>query len=156
MSLVKVRPPRPPLTLAHPTHPARKRRSHHPRVQGMSLTLPSDDCVHPRTRQDKKNHPHHHHPHNAATVNTLSHPYGARYGTESLPKYHIPSKGVSAETAYQLIHDELSTDGHPTLKYACHSAVPSSLIPFAASPRSCRLGCPNLPINSCRRTCPRT
>lgn len=77
-------------------------------------SLPLHDRAQHPIQQDKKAHSHHYR--NSAAVNTLHHPYGARYGTESLPKFHIPSKGTSAETAYQLIHDELSTDGHPTLK----------------------------------------
>lgn len=40
--------------------------------------------------------------------NTITHSYGARYGTEPIPKYHIASKGIDAEAAYQLIHDELA------------------------------------------------
>jgi glutamate decarboxylase len=44
--------------------------------------------------------------------------YGARYGTSSLPKYKIPSTGVDTETAYQIIHDELSLDGCPLLNLA--------------------------------------
>ncbi|KAI0003248.1 glutamate decarboxylase [Russula compacta] len=44
--------------------------------------------------------------------------YGARYGTTSIPKYKIPSTGVDLETAYQIIHDELSLDGSPLLNLA--------------------------------------
>ena len=61
--------------------------------------------------------------------------YGSRYGTISLPKYKIPtearlsstfsiqfklmsSQGVEADTAYQIIHDELSLDGQPLLNLA--------------------------------------
>lgn len=80
-----------------------------------ALLIPFHDRAHHPIQQDKKAHSHHH----ATSLNTVSHPYGARYGTTSLPKYHIPSKGTSAETAYQLIHDELSTDGNPTLKSVC-------------------------------------
>ncbi|KAH0830488.1 glutamate decarboxylase [Lanmaoa asiatica] len=71
-----------------------------------------------RESKDKKTHYHRYLQLDSAAVNTLVHPYGARYGTESLPQFHIPSKGTSAETAYQLIHDELSIDGHPTLNLA--------------------------------------
>ncbi|KAG1883195.1 pyridoxal phosphate-dependent transferase [Suillus subluteus] len=49
---------------------------------------------------------------------STSHPYGARYGIASIPKFHIPSKGASAETTYQLIHDELSLDGSTSLNLA--------------------------------------
>lgn len=60
--------------------------------------------------------------------------YGSRYGTESIPKYRIPSEvrdfsprsliklmllqGIDLETAYQIIHDELSLDGQPLLNLA--------------------------------------
>ncbi|KAA1466758.1 glutamate decarboxylase [Dentipellis sp. KUC8613] len=44
--------------------------------------------------------------------------YGARYSTQPLPKYHMPSKGIDASSAYQLIHDELSLDGTPVLNLA--------------------------------------
>lgn len=48
----------------------------------------------------------------------LNHPYAARYGTTSVPKYSIPSKGATADAVYQLIHDELTLDGVPTLNLA--------------------------------------
>jgi glutamate decarboxylase len=44
--------------------------------------------------------------------------YGSRYGSDSVPKYRIPPKGVDEETAYQIIHDELSLDGSPLLNLA--------------------------------------
>lgn len=44
--------------------------------------------------------------------------YGSRYGTNPIPKYRISSKGVSADSAYQIIHDELSLDGSTTLNLA--------------------------------------
>ncbi|CAH7689077.1 glutamate decarboxylase [Phakopsora pachyrhizi] len=37
--------------------------------------------------------------------------YCSRYSTQPLPKYKIPTKGVSPDTAYQLIHDSLELDG---------------------------------------------
>ncbi|KZP04962.1 glutamate decarboxylase [Athelia psychrophila] len=48
----------------------------------------------------------------------IHHMYGGRYGTAAIPKYNIPSKGIDAEAAYQLIHDELSLDGSPLLNLA--------------------------------------
>ncbi|KAI0372007.1 glutamate decarboxylase [Pilatotrama ljubarskyi] len=54
----------------------------------------------------------------SSTNHHAVHAYGARYGTEPIPKYRLPSKGVDAETAYQLIHDELSLDGSPALNLA--------------------------------------
>lgn len=35
-----------------------------------------------------------------------------------MPKYRIPSKGVPAQAAYQLIHDQLALDGQPLLNLA--------------------------------------
>ncbi|KAH7915995.1 pyridoxal phosphate-dependent transferase [Hygrophoropsis aurantiaca] len=64
--------------------------------------------------QDKKSK----HVSSNANLHTLSNPYGARYGTTSIPKFHMPSKGTGAEAAYQLIHDELSLDGSPNLNLA--------------------------------------
>ncbi|GAA5995514.1 glutamate decarboxylase GAD1 [Rhodotorula paludigena] len=46
-----------------------------------------------------------------------SHP-ARDYGTEPIPKYSIPSKGVPAETAYSLVSNELSLDGNPLLNLA--------------------------------------
>ncbi|KAF9232149.1 glutamate decarboxylase [Melanogaster broomeanus] len=66
-----------------------------------------------RESKDKKHRYHH-----LTNVNTVSHPYGARYGTQSIPKFHLPSKGSSAESTYQLIHDELCLDGSPSLNLA--------------------------------------
>ncbi|KAI0674361.1 glutamate decarboxylase [Trametes maxima] len=54
----------------------------------------------------------------SSTNHHAVHAYGARYGTQPIPKYRLPSKGVGAETAYQLIHDELSLDGTPALNLA--------------------------------------
>ncbi|TFK55286.1 glutamate decarboxylase [Heliocybe sulcata] len=59
-----------------------------------------------------------HHALTGTNANTISHAYGARYGTEPIPKYKIPSKGTDAEAAYQLIHDELELDGSPILNLA--------------------------------------
>ncbi|KAL0947169.1 hypothetical protein HGRIS_013295 [Hohenbuehelia grisea] len=50
--------------------------------------------------------------------NLLHSSYGARYGTNPVSKYHLPSKGIDADAAYQLIHDELSLDGSATLNLA--------------------------------------
>ncbi|KAG9318391.1 glutamate decarboxylase [Chiua virens] len=81
-----------------------------------------------RESKDKKSSSHRHL--TSAGLNTLPHPYGSRYGTESLPKFHLPSKGVTPDIAYQLIHDELSTDGHPTLNLA---SFVSTWMPEAAN-----------------------
>ncbi|KAK7043692.1 glutamate decarboxylase gad1 [Paramarasmius palmivorus] len=49
-----------------------------------------------------------HHVLSKTDPNALHHSYGARYGTNPIPKYHIPSKGIDADSAYQLVHDELA------------------------------------------------
>ncbi|OSD08077.1 glutamate decarboxylase [Trametes coccinea BRFM310] len=54
----------------------------------------------------------------SSTKHHSVHAYGARYGTEPIPKYRMPSTGVDAETAYQVIHDELSLDGSTALNLA--------------------------------------
>ncbi|KAG6896115.1 hypothetical protein C0992_010256, partial [Termitomyces sp. T32_za158] len=53
-----------------------------------------------------------------ANMNELHHSYGSRYGTTSVPKYKISSKGLDAAATYQIIHDELALDGSPTLNLA--------------------------------------
>ena len=76
-----------------------------------------------RDMQDKKAV---YHGRTKANLREIQNPYGARYGTTPVPKYHIASKvhlvsisttvifinnifqGVSADAAYQLIHDELN------------------------------------------------
>jgi glutamate decarboxylase len=56
----------------------------------------------------------HHH-----VKNTVATPYSSRYGcTEDIPKYALPEDGISANAAYQLIHDELDFDGRPNLNMA--------------------------------------
>ncbi|KAF4615256.1 hypothetical protein D9613_002765 [Agrocybe pediades] len=44
--------------------------------------------------------------------------YGDRYATSPIPKYSLSSKGVNPDTAYRLIHDELSLDGSTVLNLA--------------------------------------
>ncbi|KAJ7063082.1 glutamate decarboxylase [Mycena amicta] len=58
----------------------------------------------------------------------LTHSYGARYGTHPIPKFQLPSKGIDAEAAYQLIHDELALDGSPVLNLASfvHTWMPAA------------------------------
>ncbi|KAF7295125.1 Glutamate decarboxylase [Mycena indigotica] len=55
---------------------------------------------------------------NQSHQTSLSHAYGARYGTQPVPKFQIPSKGIDPDAAYQLIHDELALDGSPVLNLA--------------------------------------
>ncbi|KAM5539095.1 hypothetical protein V8D89_007318 [Ganoderma adspersum] len=58
-----------------------------------------------------------HHLHSSTNHHSV-HAYGARYGTDPIPKYRIPSKGTDAEATYQLIRDELTLDGNPSLNLA--------------------------------------
>ncbi|KAF8226168.1 glutamate decarboxylase [Tricholoma matsutake] len=64
---------------------------------------------------DKKSH---HHSFTETDPNRINHSYGARYNSNPIPKYHLASKGIDADSAYQLIHDELSLDGSPVLNLA--------------------------------------
>ncbi|KAG5727584.1 Glutamate decarboxylase [Termitomyces sp. T112] len=68
-----------------------------------------------RTSHDKKPH---YHGLSQVNMNEVQHTYGSRYGTNPVPKYKIASKGISAASAYQIIHDELSLDGSPVLNLA--------------------------------------
>jgi glutamate decarboxylase len=71
-----------------------------------------------RLLQESKDKKGHLHSLTKTDPNKMTHPYGSRYGTLPIPKYRIPSKGTDAESAYQLIHDELSLDGTPLLNLA--------------------------------------
>ncbi len=44
--------------------------------------------------------------------------YSDRFFAEEIPKYVMPDKGMPADAAYQLIHDELNLDGNPSLNLA--------------------------------------
>jgi len=44
--------------------------------------------------------------------------YSDRFFGESVPKFEMPKKGMPANAAYQLIHDELNLDGNPALNLA--------------------------------------
>ncbi len=48
----------------------------------------------------------------------ISTTYANRAFTKPIPKYDIPEEGIGPDVAYQLIHDELSLDGNPTLNLA--------------------------------------
>ncbi len=48
----------------------------------------------------------------------LSPTYAGRSFSHDIPKYRLPTEGVVAEAAYQLIHDELNLDGNPALNLA--------------------------------------
>jgi glutamate decarboxylase len=44
--------------------------------------------------------------------------YAARCFSHDVPKYRLPKRGMSADAAYQLVHDELNLDGNPALNLA--------------------------------------
>jgi glutamate decarboxylase len=44
--------------------------------------------------------------------------YAARSFSHDIPKYRLPAQGMSADAAYQLVHDELNLDGNPALNLA--------------------------------------
>jgi glutamate decarboxylase len=44
--------------------------------------------------------------------------YASRYFSHDIPKYRLPAQGMSADAAYQLVHDELNLDGNPALNLA--------------------------------------
>ncbi|KAI0060885.1 glutamate decarboxylase [Artomyces pyxidatus] len=69
-------------------------------------------------KESKDKHEKSHHLTTKASSSALTHTYGSRYGTSSVPKYRIPSTGIDADSAYQIIHDELSLDGSPLLNLA--------------------------------------
>ena len=45
-------------------------------------------------------------------------PTPARSFSHDVPKYRLPAQGMSADAAYQLVHDELNLDGNPALNLA--------------------------------------
>jgi len=44
--------------------------------------------------------------------------YAGRSFSHQVPKYMLPAGGMSADAAYQLVHDELNLDGNPALNLA--------------------------------------
>ncbi len=44
--------------------------------------------------------------------------YAARSFSHDIPKYRLAAQGMSADAAYQLVHDELNLDGNPALNLA--------------------------------------
>jgi glutamate decarboxylase len=49
---------------------------------------------------------------------TVSPTYAARSFSHEIPKYRLPAESMSADAAYQLVHDELNLDGNPALNLA--------------------------------------
>lgn len=56
----------------------------------------------------------------------LSHDRGGRYRIDKLPKYTVPKEGCTGQEAYNIINNELTLDGRPTLNLASfvHVSVP--------------------------------
>lgn len=48
----------------------------------------------------------------------ISPTYAGRSFSHEVPKYRLPAQGMSAQAAYQLVHDELNLDGNPALNLA--------------------------------------
>ncbi len=48
----------------------------------------------------------------------LSPTYAGRSFSRDIPKYRLAAEGIAAESAYQLVHDELNLDGNPALNLA--------------------------------------
>ncbi len=44
--------------------------------------------------------------------------YAGRSFDQPVPKFELPAEGLSARSAYQLVHDELNLDGNPVLNLA--------------------------------------
>lgn len=71
---------------------------------------------------------------------TLSPTYAARSFSHEIPKYRLPAQGMSADAAYQLVHDELNLDGNPALNLA-------SFVTSWMEPQADRLAAETLPKN---------
>ncbi|KAF5387057.1 hypothetical protein D9615_001798 [Tricholomella constricta] len=84
-----------------------------PTIMALSKHVNPDKLI--QDSHDKKSH---YHGLTKANARQVEHTYGARYNTSPIPKYSISHKGINAEAAYQLIHDELSLDGSPVLNLA--------------------------------------
>jgi glutamate decarboxylase len=48
----------------------------------------------------------------------ISPTYAGRSFSHDVPKFRLPKQGMSAQAAYQLVHDELNLDGNPALNLA--------------------------------------
>ncbi|KAF9172385.1 hypothetical protein BGX20_005764 [Mortierella sp. AD010] len=49
--------------------------------------------------------------------------YCSRYSSEEIPKFKMPELPTGAQAAYQLIHDELETDGRPSMNLASFATI---------------------------------
>ena len=55
---------------------------------------------------------------NLDSEDLVSPTYAGRSFSYDIPKYQLPAEGISADAAYQLVHDELNLDGNPALNLA--------------------------------------
>jgi len=55
---------------------------------------------------------------NVDSEDLVSPTYAGRSFSHDIPKYRLPAEGMSADGAYQLVHDELNLDGNPALNLA--------------------------------------
>ena len=58
------------------------------------------------------------HPDSPAKPPELSTTYGSRYFAQPVPRYRIPEASMSADAAYQIVHDELNLDANAALNLA--------------------------------------
>lgn len=70
----------------------------------------------------------------------ISPTYAGRSFSHDVPKYRLPKQGMSAQAAYQLVHDELNLDGNPALNLA-------SFVTSWMEPQADRLAIETLPKN---------
>jgi glutamate decarboxylase len=70
----------------------------------------------------------------------ISPTYAGRSFSHDVPKYRLPRQGMSAQAAYQLVHDELNLDGNPALNLA-------SFVTSWMEPQADRLAIETLPKN---------
>jgi glutamate decarboxylase len=73
-------------------------------------------------------------------VDAVTPAFGSRYMSEAIPKTKLPKKGMDPKSAYHLIHDELQTQGNPTLNMA-------SFVTTIMDDECDRLICENLGVN---------
>jgi glutamate decarboxylase len=55
---------------------------------------------------------------NVDSEDLVSPTYAGRSFSHDIPKYRLPAEGMTADGAYQLVHDELNLDGNPALNLA--------------------------------------
>lgn len=67
--------------------------------------------------EQSKDHPHRQHLSNKSK--RIFHQSWSRdEDAQNIPKYTLPGAGIPSKSAYQLLHDEMTLDGNPTLNLA--------------------------------------